>query len=34
VHKRRGEVAAAEALKERLDRTWAGDPSLLDLERL
>ncbi|MGH6923736.1 MAG: tetratricopeptide repeat protein [Propylenella sp.] len=34
VHKRRGEVAAAEALKERLDRTWAGDRSLLDLERL
>jgi tetratricopeptide (TPR) repeat protein len=31
---RRGETAEAMKIKERLDRTWAGDPALLDLKRL
>ena len=31
---RRGETAEAETLRKRLDRTWAGDPALLDLKRL
>lgn len=31
---RRGETAEAKKIKERLDRTWAGDPALLDLKRL
>jgi tetratricopeptide (TPR) repeat protein len=34
VHRRRGETVEAAKLKERLDRTWAGDPALLDLKRL
>jgi tetratricopeptide (TPR) repeat protein len=34
VHRRRGEASEAAALQERLDRTWAGDPALLDLKRL
>jgi hypothetical protein len=32
--KLRGDTAAATALEERLGRTWAGDPALLDLNRL
>ena len=32
--KLRGDTAAATALQERLGRTWAGDPALLDLNRL
>ncbi len=34
VHTVRGEIGKAEELKQRLDRTWAGDRSLLDLRRL
>ncbi len=34
VHRTRGETAEAEALQERLDRTWSGDRDLLDLRRL
>jgi tetratricopeptide (TPR) repeat protein len=34
VYRRRGEASEAAALKERLDRSWAGDPALLDLKRL
>jgi tetratricopeptide (TPR) repeat protein len=32
--RRRGDTAAAASLEERLGRTWAGDPALLDLSRL
>jgi len=32
--KLRGDAAAVSALEERLGRTWAGDPALLDLNRL
>jgi tetratricopeptide (TPR) repeat protein len=32
--KRKGDKAAAAALQERLGRTWAGDPALLDLGRM
>ena len=34
VHKTRGEMQEAAAMEERLGRTWAGDPKLLDLGRL
>ena len=34
VHQQRGESREAEELKQRLERTWAGDRSLLDLRRL
>jgi tetratricopeptide (TPR) repeat protein len=34
VHRRRGDAVEAAKLKERLDRTWSGDPALLDLKRL
>ena len=32
--KLRGDTAAVTALQERLGQTWAGDPALLDLNRL
>jgi hypothetical protein len=32
--KRRGDTTAAATLEERLGRTWVGDPTLLDLNRL
>lgn len=34
VHKRRGETETVRKLEERLGRTWAGDPALLDLKRM
>jgi tetratricopeptide (TPR) repeat protein len=34
VEKRQGNAAEAAALEERLGRTWAGDPVLLDLNRM